>query len=231
MIEVNLHPYGKKGKSKGGGFNIGHLLDRFRGGAAAGMPDPYILFAVIAGVLSVAYVLFMFFGVRRSLEDVQVRVTEELDAYERFQDVIERNTQLLARRDSIAERVAIIQDIDAGRYVGAHVMDEVALALPDYTWLTEILWVQDNPTQFRLTGRAGTAFQVTDFLGRLEASRFLRDVEFEGMNQAPSPVNPDDIVYVFTFLFTYEPPSLEDLETVPLFGSQAAQVADTTGGS
>lgn len=230
MIEINLNPYGKKRSSKGPGFDLGKLTDVFKG--AGGVPgDPYVIFAVAAGVISLSVIGLMFTGLRSDREEVEVRLQEELDRYARLQDIIERNEQLRARQDSIAERVAIIQEIDAGRYVGAHVMDEVALALPEFTWLTEIVWVQDNPTRFRVAGRAGQPFEITSFLRNLEASRFFRDVQLEGMNQAPSEADPNDIVYVFTMLLTYESPPLEQLETVPLFETQAAQAAqDTTAG-
>lgn len=237
MIEVNLHPYGKKGASRGAGFDVGKLLGALKsiggGGGAGGLPgDPYVIFAAAAGVVSLTVIAFMFLGVRSDMEEVQVRLQEELDEYARFQEMIERNDALLARRDSIAERVAVIQEIDAGRFTGAHVMDEVALALPDYTWLTEVVWVQDDPTQYRVSGRAGQMFDVTQFLARLEASRFLRDVSLEGSTQAPNPDNPEDIVYTFTMLLTYEQPPLDELETVPLFQTQAAQAApDSIGGS
>lgn len=224
MIEINLNPYAKKRSSKGPGFDFSKLLGALKGGGGggAGIPgDPYIIFAVAAGVVSVVVISLMFLGLRSDREEVEVRLQEELDRYEQFRAIIERNNQLAARQDSIAQRVAIIQDIDAGRYQSAHVMDEVATALPDFTWLDEIVWVQDDPTQFRITGAAGQPFAVTEFLSRLEASPFLKDVEFEGTNQAPGEAG--DIIYRFTMLATYESPPLEELRTVPLFGSQAAQ--------
>lgn len=235
MIEVNLHPYAKKGASRGAGFSLPKVLDAIRNAAGGGgIPgDPYIIFAVAMGVVSASVIGFMFLGLRSAREEVDVALTEELAQYERFRSQIERNEALLARRDSIAQRVEVIQDIDAGRYIPAHVMDEVALALPDFTWLTEVTWVQDDPTQFRIAGRAGSTFYITDFSVRLERSRFLRDIQIEGINQAPSEANPEDIVYVFTMLATYESPPLEELESVPLFDESVTQTAvpDTAGGS
>lgn len=232
MIEVNLHPYGKKGRSKrGAGISLAPLLAALKGGKLPA--DPYIIFAVAAGLASVGLIGWMYLGLKSDLEEAEVRLAEELTENERFRDVIERNNALLARRDSIAERVAIIQEIDAGRYVGAHVMDEVAAALPEYTWLTEVIWEQDDPIQYRIRGRAANTFDITLFLSQLEASRFLRDVEYESINQGQSEVNPEEIEYTFTMLATYEPPPLDELETVPLFDIEAAQlsVPDSAGGS
>ena len=65
---------------------------------------------------------------------------------------------------------------------------------------------------------------------RLEASRFLRTVSPETIQQVPSEENPDDLVYMFELAVTYEPPPIEELVTVPLFGEVGAQAnSDVTG--
>ena len=63
---------------------------------------------------------------------------------------------------------------------------------------------------------------MTSFMRRLEASRFLRNVELQGTQQQPSEENPDDLVQVFELVVTYEPPPLDELETVPLFDNATA---------
>jgi Tfp pilus assembly protein PilN len=83
----------------------------------------------------------------------------------------------------------------------------------------------------RLTGRAGSIFAVTSFMRRLEASSFLRNVELQGTQQQPSEENPDDLIHQFEILVSYEPPPLDELETVPLFDNTtvAGQSAAPTG--
>lgn len=201
--------------------------------------DPYILGAVAAGILSIAVMGWLFMGVRADREEVEVALTSAVRDSVRFGDIIQRTGQLTARRDSIAQRVAIIQDIDAGRFTWAHVMDEVGRALPDYTWLTEVAQVQAEPLQIRLAGGAGSNFAVTTFMQNLEASRFLREVTLERTEQAQSSDSPGDLIYNFELTMTYEPPPLDQLETVPLFeeglaghpaASDSVALSDTTGG-
>jgi Tfp pilus assembly protein PilN len=153
----------------------------------------------------------------------------------RFADLIQRTNQLTARRDSIGQRVAIIQEIDQGRYIWPHILDEIARALPDYAWLQEVMQIQADPLQIRIAGRAGSNFAITNFMRNLEASPFLRGVQLERTEQAPSQQNPSQIVNVFELVVTFEAPPMEQLETVPLFegdltGARAA-VADTARGS
>lgn len=238
MIEVNLLPGGKKRSSKGRGISLkGLSLPSFGKGGGGGfsMPgDPYQLGAAAAGVITLVTVGWLFLGVRSDGEELQVAVDAAVQDSVRFADLIQRTNQLTARRDSIGQRVAIIQEIDQGRYVWPHILDEVARALPDYTWLYEILQAQEDPLQIRINGRAGSNFAITNFMRNLEASPFLRGVTIERTEQAPSEQNPTEIVYVFELVVTFEPPPLEQLETVPLFegdvtGAQVA-AADTAGG-
>ncbi len=228
MIEVNLLPGGKKGRRrKGFGFTL--KIPSLGGG---GGPDYYVLFAIVAGLISLGYMGWAFMGVRGEAEELQVRLDAALQDSIRFADLIERTNQLMARRDSIAQRVAIIQEIDADRYTWPHIMDEVSRALPDYTWLTQIYYQSTDPLEIRIAGRAGSIPAITAFMRNLEASRFLRAVNPESMVQVPSEVDPEDLVYTFELVATYDPPPLEELETVPLFGEEVSTqlaVPDSAG--
>jgi hypothetical protein len=63
---------------------------------------------------------------------------------------------------------------------------------------------------------------------RLEASRFLRAVTTETIQQMASEESADDLVYLFELLMTHESPAIDELETVPLFENGSAQ-AQTAG--
>lgn len=231
MIEVNLLPGGKKRSSKGRGFS-GISLPSFGGG---GLPtDPYLLGAIVAAIVAVGAMGWLFLGVSSDREETQVALDEAVQDSIRFADLIERTNQVIARRDSIAQRVAIIQEIDADRYIWPHIMDEIATALPDYTWLSSIVQSQADPLELRLSGSAGSTFAITTFMRNLEASRFLRGTTLERSEQGQAPDGSGDIINLFDLTVMYEPPPLEELETIPLFdaGTAAAQTAapDTTGG-
>lgn len=197
--------------------------------------DPYILGAVAAGVVALGVIAWLFLGVRSDREEVQVALDSAVQDSVRFADIIARTNQLTARRDSIGQRVAIIQEIDAGRYVWPHVMDEVARALPDYTWLRSIVQLQENPIQLRIAGAAGSNFAITNFMRSLEASPFLRGVVLERTEQAQAEGTTSDIIYEFEVLVNFEAPGLDQLETVPLFenevSAQQAAMPDSVGGN
>jgi Tfp pilus assembly protein PilN len=227
VIEVNLLPGGRKKTSKSRGFKLPKL--NFGGGGGGDRPDPYLLAFVGALVIALGYAGWTFLGVRGEAEELGVRLEEQVQDSLSNAATIERTNALIATRDSIAARAAIIQEIDADRYIWAHILDEVGAAVPEYTWLREVTYAGDSPLLVRIAGRAGTTFAVTNFMRRLEASRFLQGASLQDMQLQPSEENPNDMVQVFELLVAYEQPPIDELETVPLFGDAAAQVATPPG--
>lgn len=228
MIEVNLLPGGKKGSARSFKFSMPGL-----GGAK--LPDRYALFFVGAAIAALGYMGYAYLGATGASEEMEAQIAEALQDSARYSDQIARANELVARGDSIAQRVAIIQEIDVDRYVWPHLLDEVARAVPDYTWLREILYTGQDPLEVRINGRAGSIPAIAEFVSRLEASPFLRLVHPEFTQQAPAENNPYDIIYTFALVATYESPPLDEVETVPLFddatGQQQEAVPDSTGGN
>ena len=229
MIEVNLLP-GAKRASKGFAFKLPKLS---LGGGGGDATDPYMIFFAVAAALALGYIGYSFFKVRGDTEELQVQLEQERQDSLKFAATIEKTNELTQRRDLLAQRVEVIQQIDAARYVWPHLLDEVAAAVPDYLWLREVTYVGDNPLRVRISGRAGSPYAVTNFMRRLEASRFLGPPELQSMQQQPSEANPEDLVQVFELLVNYESPPLDELETVPLFegGTSAAQSAAPPSGN
>lgn len=211
MIEVNLLPGGKRRSAKkgGGGLSLPSI--------PAIPADPYIIVAMVTGVATLGLLAWAYFGLASGQRDVQVALADAVQDSSNYADLIQRNEHLAARRDSIGQKVNIIQEIDEGRYVWPHVMDEVARALPDYTWLTQILQVTvGDVIEFQVHGKAGNNFALTAFWEALEASPFIRNVHLVQTEQVVEPTG--QLVFVFQLDAAFEVPPMELLETVPLFG-------------
>lgn len=218
MIEVNLLPGGKKRSGRGGGFKMG-LPD-----LKAIPADPFIIGAVVVGLASVGLAGWWYTDLNGRDAELAVNLEDAMQDSTDFHDLIENNNTLQARQDSVAQKVEIIQEIDADRYVWPHVLDEVARALPDFLWITALQQVSVGEfVEFRIDGRAGNNIAVTTFWDALEASPFVRGVRLISTEQALEalPGGDDQIVIVFTLEAAYEQPPFELLETVPLFGAGA----------
>ena len=222
MIEVNLLPGGKKRPGKGGGFSLS-LPD-----LKALPADPFIIGAAVVAIASFSLVGWWYMGMKSTDADLTVALADAVQDSSDFHDLIANNSTLQARQDSVAQKVDIIQEIDAGRFVWPHVLDEIARALPDFLWITALQQVSVGEfVEFRIDGRAGNNIAVTIFWEALESSPFVRGVRLISTEQALEvmPNGDDQVVIVFTLEAAYEQPPFDMLETVPLFG------ASTTGGN
>ncbi len=136
-----------------------------------------------------------------------------------------RAVALQARRDSIAARVALIQEMDALRYLWPRIMDEVANALPAEAWLTRLAQVPSDVerVRFRVEGMARTNRALTRFWNGLESSPFIRDVRLIASDHAMVRSGGDgvDNLYHFILEADQEDPPLELLVLVPLSPARA----------
>ncbi len=227
MIEINLAPGAKrKRRTRKVGFSLP------RGRSSDGGPDRWNVAIAAAWIVGPLLLAWMFMGARSQKADLDVALEAARQDSARFARVIASNATLKARQDTIAEKLEIIQQIDAGRYVWPHVLDEVARALPEYTWLTQVAQTAGGPLPtFRLEGRTGTTFALTSFLQSLEGSPFIRDVRFESTQQV---LEDERRLYEFTIAGRYEEPMPDLIETIPVFDATAgepAAVAAADGGS
>lgn len=215
MIEVNLLP-GGKGKRRA------RSRRSFSLPSLKGVPgDPWVLGTGALSVLVLVFIGWLYFAVAGQAEELQVEIAAAERDSIRLHDVIERSEGLRARSDSIARRVDIIQQIDDARYIWPHVMDEVARALPDFTWLTGIRQISGGPpVAFRIEGRAGTYFALTSFMEAVEASPFIRGTRLVSSDQVPVAVGQgaERLIYSFVLEAEYRDPPPELIQTEPLFG-------------
>ena len=222
MIEINLLPGAQKRKKRAVSSGFSFKLPE-------NMPalDRMTMFIVAAWIVGPALALWLYFGVQGEIAERQAAVDVAVADSTRYAALIATQTSLRARQDTIAQKLSIIQEIDAGRYIWPHLMDEVSQALPDYTWLQAMDQIGGGPTPaFQLEGRTGSLPALTRFMDNLEASPFIRDVQLVSSEQAQ--LGENRIVNNFVLTGRYETPPLEVIETVPLFEGAAADSAATT---
>ncbi len=174
-------------------------------------------------IIALGYVLYQYLQTGGRIESLTLEIEQAARDSTQLAEVIGQIENLRARRDSIAQKVALLQEIDGDRYVWAHMMDEVARALPDYTWLTGLLQIsEEGALGFEITGKSGNNLALTRFMENLEASPFIRNVTLITTQQIleTGEDGADRMVNDFTLQGLYEVPPPEILETVPLFGSR-----------
>ena len=234
MIEVNLLPGGKKRRRSGPRMNL--ALPSFAGAEA----DRWIIGAGVAITAALVGIGYTWVTTSGQIEEVAVQTEEAQEQAARFAQLIQRTEELTARRDSILQRIAVIQEIDQGRFMWPHIMDEMARALPEYTWLTGVTESAPAPfIQLMVDGAAGDNTGITMFMDRLEASPFFRNVRILSSDLTVDGASNEQY-YLFQLQVDFEMPGEDYIETVPLFdesvgpqpGSSGAGVddADDQGG-
>lgn len=217
MIQVNLLPGAARKRASRRMPKIAGLgsLSRFQG-----IPqlDRLALFAVVMWLVFLPLTGYMFLSTRARVNELNVSVEGALADSTKYANIIAANRRLIERRDTIAQKVNIIQQIDANRYIWPHILDEISRALPQYTWLVEVLSLPadsaDSSPNFRIEGRTGNNFALTKYLQDLEASPFIRNVR---LSTTELRRENEKLVYMFQLEASYEVPPPDVIETVPLF--------------
>lgn len=210
MIKINLRP----GAAKKGGRRR-RSVGLPRGGLKLPSMDRWVAAIVAAWIIAPLLLAWLFIGTQGRRGELETAIEEAQRDSASYARLIATNTTLQARRDTIAEKLQVIQQIDAGRYVWPHIMDEVSRTLPDYTWLTKLTQNSGGPQpQFQIEGRTGTTFALTRYLNSLEASPFISQVRLVSTVQTDLEGKQ---VYDFIITGHYEEPPPELVETVPVF--------------
>jgi Fimbrial assembly protein (PilN) len=134
MITINLRP-GQKRKTAGSPF--GGLKEK---AAALGqrVKDPLLVGAVACWVLVLGGLGLVYVRNARAMADLQPRLEQAQAEHRRFQTFLQQKRHQELIRDSLVRQIATIRTVDGDRYVWPHILDEVAKALPAYTWLVGV---------------------------------------------------------------------------------------------
>jgi Tfp pilus assembly protein PilN len=125
---------------------------------------------------------------------------------------------LMAQEQAISQKLQVIQEIDASRYVWPHIMDEVSRSLPPFVWVINMneAFSEAGIPRIRIEGRAGNYFALGRYIEDLEASPFLRQVRLISSAQVEEG---ERTVLRFIMEAGYEEPAPDMIQTVPLFGA------------
>lgn len=225
MIEINLLPGARKKKSgsKGASINFGALLEGIRGR----FKDPFLLIAIAGLLIGAAASGGMWYTQDQKIQDTAERERIAVQDSARYAAVLAQRTAAEAQRDSILRQIAVISAIDGDRFVWPHVMDEIARALPTYTWLRQVQQSNQTPAVapealatgetprigIRLLAYTVDLQAVTIYMKNLEASPFLQNVTLT-LSESATVEGKD--VHNFQLDMQYQKPDSSAVRRVPL---------------
>ena len=216
MIEINLLP----GSAKRTRRRMPKLAVGGLGKAKLPKLNQGLAIMVIAWVIGIGLFAWMFVGGRTRLATLEDQIAAaRLDSVRLAQTIATADT-LQKRMAAAAGKLKVVQEIDASRYVWAHLLDEAARALPEHTWMVQVSNIAVDSgvmyPKFSLEGRTGNNLALAQYLAQLEQSPFIRNVR---MRESQLVREDDKLVYSFLLEAEYEPPPPDIIETVPLFAS------------
>ncbi len=142
MIQINLLP-GAGRRSKGGkGMRASELL----ASASTWGGDKYLMSAIGAVVAAVGLIGFLYFHQSSAASALEERRIKAVEDSSRYSAVLAAKVKAEATRDSLFAQLSIIKSIDDTRYLWSHVMQEISVAMPPYTWLTAITQTSIPPS-------------------------------------------------------------------------------------
>ncbi|MGH7703342.1 MAG: PilN domain-containing protein [Gemmatimonadales bacterium] len=228
MITINLRP-GIKRKRAGASKAafLGQLRDM-----ATKVKEPLLLVAVAVCVVVGAWLGWGFISANHAIASLTPRLERARDESKRFENLMREKGQAERIRDSLVTQIGVIRSVDGERYVWPHVLDEVAKAVPAYTWLASLTVTAtpqavdtstsaDTTTKtvpFELQGRTVDIQAYTKFLRQLEASPWIENVT---PIEAKTVVEHERPVTAFSLRANFRRADSAYVRTVPL--SQSAR--------
>ncbi len=224
MIEINLRPGLKRKRAAGN--PLAGLGERFKA-LGTRVQDPMMLLAGGAWALALLFLGGSWLLGQAQLGKLEPQLEETRAEHERFRNFVAAKRREELIRDSVLSQISTIRQVDGERYVWAHILDEVARALPAYTWLTNVQ-AQARPitpadtaggvtpprrTEVLIEGRTVDIQAYTRFLRELEASPWLTGVT---ALSAETVVEKERAVTAFGIRATFERADSAYIRTVPL---------------
>jgi Tfp pilus assembly protein PilN len=128
-------------------------------------------------VLTVAALGWRYWALGQQAADLEARIEAANREEQRLQEILRQVREFEARKAMLQLRVDLIDQLRQGQNAPVHMIDQVSRAIPDMTWLTNIVQSPDGYT-LTMQGRCLTLTSLSDFIGNLEGSRyFIRPVE------------------------------------------------------
>lgn len=132
----------------------------------------------------------------------------------RLQEILRQVKEFEARKAVLQARLDLIDQLRQGQNAPVHMIDQVSRALPDMTWLTNVVQQPDGYTM-QIQGRCLTLTSLSDFIGNLEGSRyFIRPVEIVDSAVVPGDGKTPDLIQ-FTIRGTFQMAGIESKAPEP----------------
>jgi type IV pilus assembly protein PilN len=166
-------------------------------------------------LLAVLGLGWRYWSLGQQAAQIESDIAAQLREEQRLQEILRQVQEFEARKNMLQQRVDVIDTLRKGQNAPVHMVDQVSRALPEMTWLTNMVQQPDGYT-LNIQGRCLTLTSLSDFIANLEGSRyFIRPVEIVESTVVPGDgkVTPDLIA--FTIRGTFQMAGIESVAPPP----------------
>jgi Tfp pilus assembly protein PilN len=227
MITINLKPGTKRQAPKGDPLAPVRALFK---GIREKVREPGLVLGGGALLLVILVLGALYLRTSSRLGTLEPKMLSTQEEYKRYKNFVNAKKREAKARDSILVQIGTISAVDQDRFTWSHILDEIAGAVPDATWLTTIAPVAANanlvpetdstaapPVSVLIGGQTSDLQNYTSFLRRLGESHWLTDVV---------PVKTETVidknnrpVTAFTVKVTFSRADSSRIQTVPILES------------
>jgi Tfp pilus assembly protein PilN len=189
MIRVNLAGTPRKKAGKKAAKAAG------AGGGSNALPALHLL--IMIGTLVGGYFLYSSLTKRTADLDAQIRAKEE--EQKKLENVIKENAKYEFRKDELAKRIKVIDDLKNSQLSPVVMLDRLAEAIDKtrFVWLTNFSQANQKIT---MNGSANSLEALTQFYSNLDNSGYFHNIDLNKFDDAKGN-------YTFTLNTEFAPPT------------------------
>lgn len=224
MININLKPGARRQAPKGD--SMAAVRARWQA-IRESIKEPALVLAGVTWAVVLVALAALFLRSNARLGALEPQLQTAQDEYKRYHNFVNEKKREGLARDSILSQIGAISTIDQERYVWVHILDELAAAMPDNTWLTSVSSIAAAPRaatdstvappSVLIVGLTGDLQNYTALLRHLGESHWLSNV---------LPVKTETVIdkdnrpiTAFTLQASFARADTGQIQTVPITAS------------
>ena len=215
MIKINLVREGRAVRGTAAAPQPAAIAAATGGAGGVQTNNIIVLGCLILGILAA---LGYWYWHKRELKAREATVAERTILAEKLESIINEVEQYQRRKDSLQQRIDLINQLKQNQKGPVRILDQVSRDLPDLVWLDSM---DINAGRIVLAGRGLNANAIALFIENIKNDPYFEEPQVGAVTQ----VSAAPLVYGFdmNFAFSYAP------KNVPPAAAPAGTATGTTG--
>ena len=143
-------------------------------------------------VMAVLFIGWRYWTIARDSNQVDAEIAAAQQETTRLHSVIQQVQNFEQRRQTLQQRVVLIETLRSGQTGPVHILDQVSRALPPMLWLTEL---KQSGTDVIIDGKSTTLTGLSEFVSNLEATGyFKRSIDIVDTKSEMAGTPPSELV-------------------------------------